>query len=199
MTTETVSLDLFKQIPIFRGLSLDECQRLTDVVSLHDFAPGEIVIKQGEQSQRLWVLLEGKCEVFHHLDGEAAEKQGGDKPGSEKGPTAGANGEPIVLATLDPYSNFGEMSFFHPAPHSASVRAKTAVKLLAIERTKYDRLCERESSAACKLAMNTVASLADRLRRMDEWVDELVSRGQANQRVPEWNRLRATLFDGWKL
>ncbi len=47
--------------------------------------------------------------------------------------------------------------------------------------------------------MNTVASLADRLRRMDEWVDELVSRGQANQRVPEWNRLRATLFDGWKL
>ncbi len=193
MTTETVSLELFKQIPIFRGLSLEECQRLADVVSLHDFAPGETVIKQGEQSQRLWVLLEGKCEVFHHLDGES------EHPGGDKAPNASANGEPIVLATLDPYSNFGEMSFFHPAPHSASVRAKTAVKLLAIERSKYDRLCERESSAACKLAMNTVASLADRLRRMDEWVDELVSRGQANQRVPEWNRLRATLFDGWKL
>lgn len=194
MTTEMVSLELFKQIPIFRGLSLDECQRLTDVVSIHDFRPGETVIKQGEQSQRLWVLLEGKCEVFHHLDGEKA----GEK-NAEAVAKAGKPGEPIVLATLEPYSNFGEMSFFHPAPHSASVRAKTAVKLLAIERSKYDRLCERESSAACKLAMNTVASLADRLRRMDEWVDELVSRGQTNQRVPEWNRLRATLFDGWKL
>lgn len=192
MTTEMVSLELFKQIPIFRGLSLDECQRLTDVVSIHDFRPGETVIKQGEQSQRLWVLLEGKCEVFHHLDGEkVVEKNAAE--------TAAKAGEPIVLATLEPYSNFGEMSFFHPAPHSASVRAKTAVKLLAIERSKYDRLCERESSAACKLAMNTVASLADRLRRMDEWVDELVSKGQTNQRVPEWNRLRATLFDGWKL
>ncbi|HJT36573.1 MAG TPA: cyclic nucleotide-binding domain-containing protein [Pirellulales bacterium] len=194
MTTETVALDLFKQIPIFRGLSPDECGRLADVVSLHEYNPGEIVIKQGEESQRLWVLLEGKCEVFHHMDGEAADpKTSGDRPKGVK------PGEPIVLATLEPYSNFGEMSFFHPAPHSASVRAKTAVKLLAIERAKYDRLCERESSAACKLAMNTVASLADRLRRMDEWVDELVSRGQANQRVPEWNRLRATLFDGWKL
>jgi hypothetical protein len=44
-----------------------------------------------------------------------------------------------------------------------------------------------------------VASLAERLRRMDEWVDELVHRGQPSQRIPEWNRLRATLFDGWKL
>ena len=194
MTTETVSLDLFKEIPIFRGLSPDECRRLAEATSIHEYRPGETVIKQGEQSQRLWVLLEGKCEVFHHLDGEAEDKAGG-----EKATAGGKCGEPIVLATLDPYSNFGEMSFFHPAPHSASVRAKTAVKLLAIERAKYDRLCQQESSAACKLAMNTVASLADRLRRMDEWVDELVSRGQTNQRVPEWNRLRATLFDGWKL
>lgn len=190
MTAEAVASDVLAQIPILRGISPEECGRLAKVMSLHEYGPGDIVINQGEQSRRLWVLLEGKCEVFHHLE----EAVTGGKT-NNRAPAAG----PTVLATLDPYSNFGEMSFFHPAPHSASVRAKTAVKLMSLERSQYDDLCQRESSAACKLALNTVASLAERLRRMDEWVDELISRGQTNQRVPEWNRLRATLFDGWKL
>ena len=181
MKAASVSFDVIQKIPMFRGLSQAEAERLAQVVGVAEYAPSEVVIAQGQQSQRLWVLLEGKCEVWHAHDGE--------QPG----------GEPVMLATLEPYNNFGEMSFFHPAPHSATVRAKTAVKLLSIERSKYDALCNSESSAACKLALNTVASLAERLRRMDEWVDELVHRGQANQRIPEWNRLRATLFDGWKL
>jgi CRP-like cAMP-binding protein len=175
-----LTADLSKKIPMFRGFSGAEWERLMRIAEISEAAPGEPIITQGERSQKLWVLLEGTCEVFHH----SAE---------------GKPGEPITLATLEAYANFGEMSFFHPAPHSASVRAKTAVKLLSIERSQYEALCSQEASAACKLALNAVASLAERLRRMDEWVDELVHRGQAPQRIPEWNRLRATLFDGWKL
>lgn len=180
MKAELISQEHFKKIPIFRGFGPAEWQRVLDIAELQDFGPGELILSQGERSQRLCVLLEGACEVFHTLAGQESS-------------------EPTTLATLEPFANFGEMSFFHPAPHSASVRAKTAVKLLVIERANYDALCKEQASAACKLALNTVESLAERLRRMDDWVDELVHRGQANQRIPEWNRLRATLFDGWKL
>lgn len=180
MKAELVSTELFKKIPIFRGFSAAEWKRLLEIAEVGEFAPGEVILTQGQRSQRLCVLLEGSCEVFHTLAGENSS-------------------EPTTLATLEPLANFGEMSFFHPAPHSASVRAKTAVKLLVIERAHYDELCKEQDSAACKLALNTVESLAERLRRMDDWVDELVHRGQANQRIPEWTRLRATLFDGWKL
>ena len=180
MTAELVSSEVFKEIPIFRGFSSDEWEKLLQISAVSEFAPGEVILAQGQRSQRLWILLEGVCEVFHTL----AEQN---------------SSEPCTLATLEPFANFGEMSFFHPAPHSARVRAKTAVKLLSIERSKYDVLCQRESSAACKLALNAVGSLAERLRRMDDWVDELVHRGPPSQRIPEWNRLRATLFDGWKL
>lgn len=180
MKADLISQEIFKKIPIFRGFSAAEWERLLDVAEVSDFGPGEVILSQGQRSQRLWVLLEGSCEVFHTLAGQTSS-------------------EPTTLATLEPFANFGEMSFFHPAPHSASVRAKTAVRLLVLERAQYDALCKEHSSAACKLAMNTVESLAERLRRMDDWVDELVHRGQANQRIPEWNRLRATLFDGWKL
>ena len=181
MKAASVSFDVIQKIPMFRGLSQAEAERLAQVVGVAEYAPSEVVIAQGQQSQRLWVLLEGKCEVWHAHDGE--------QPASE----------PIMLATLEPYNNFGEMSFFHPAPHSASVRAKSQVKVLYIERASYDRLLIEEPACGSKLAINTVASLADRLRRMDEWVDELVSKSAASQRIPEWNRLRATLFDGWTL
>ena len=181
-TATGLTADLSKKIPMFRGLSGAEWDRLMRIAEISEAAAGELIITQGEQSQKLWVLLEGTCEVFHNHN--SAE---------------GKPAEPITLATLEPYANFGEMSFFHPAPHSASVRAKSAVKLLSIERSRYETLCSQEASAACKLALNAVASLAERLRRMDEWVDELVHRGQAPQKIPEWNRLRATLFDGWKL
>ncbi|HEV3005072.1 MAG TPA: cyclic nucleotide-binding domain-containing protein [Pirellulales bacterium] len=181
MTTAELSSEVLKKIPIFAGLSEGEARQLAAIADELEFAPGEVVLEQGAQSQQLWILLAGTCEVCH-------QRPNGKTPS-----------KPVVLATLEPYSNFGEMSFFRPAPHSASVRAQTAVKLLAIERARYDALACHESLPACKLAINTVASLAERLRRMDDWVDELLSKGAAPEKIPEWSRLRATLFDGWKL
>ena len=181
MTAAAVTFDIVQRVPMFRGLSEEEARHVAKIVGVGEYGPHETVIEQGDQSQRLWVLLEGKCEVWHALNGQQPKA------------------EPIMLATLEPYNNFGEMSFFHPAPHSASVRAQTQVKLLYIERAKYDQMLAEDPACCSKLAMNTVASLADRLRRMDEWVDELLSKSAVSQRVPEWNRLRATLFDGWTL
>ena len=76
-------------------------------------------------SQNLWILLEGTCEVFR--------QENGGEPGSL----------PLVLATLEPYAAFGEMSFFQTAPHSASVRGETRVKLLCLTKSQSDELLER--------------------------------------------------------
>jgi CRP/FNR family cyclic AMP-dependent transcriptional regulator len=181
MTTASLSFDVLRKIPIFAGLSESEARQLAAIADEVEFAPSQTVLEQGAHGQQLWILLEGKCEVYHQR------------------PSGKSSAKPIVLATLEPYSNFGEMSFFRPAAHSASVRAQTNVKLLSIDRAKYDVLACDHSPAACKLAINTVASLAERLRRMDDWVNELSSKGTPPEKIPEWSRLRATLFDGWKL
>jgi hypothetical protein len=58
-----------------------------------------------------------------------------------------------------------------------------------------------QPSAACRLATNTIDSLAERMRRMDEWVAELVrrenARGEHAPPLPEWNELRKRLFESW--
>ncbi|HEY5314018.1 MAG TPA: cyclic nucleotide-binding domain-containing protein [Pirellulales bacterium] len=170
-----------KQIPLFAGLSDDEFKRLEEVAAVATFEPGEFVIEQDQHSQHLWVLLEGRCEVIKYIE------QG------KSGPV------PTVLAVLSEHSNFGEMSFFHDAPHSAAVRAQTRVKLLHLTRAQYNDLVNSQSSLACKLTVNVVQILAERLRRMDQWVVELKTKSEQPQNSADWSKLRSQLFDTWQL
>jgi CRP/FNR family transcriptional regulator, cyclic AMP receptor protein len=138
------------------------------------------VLEQGKSSQNLWILLDGKCEVV--------------KDSVQDGS--------LVLAQLEPFNLFGEMSFFSPAPHSANVLAKTKVRLLCISRTDYDDLIHEGVGAAYKLAYNVLENVAKRLRRMDEWVAELTAHNEhpaMEEKRPEWRQFRDKLFDGWNL
>lgn len=170
-----------KDVPLLAGLSAEEREKLLEVTHCGEYPPGHVLLEQGKESQRLWIILDGTCEVL--LDDDA-----------------GDDIDPIVLATLQRHQTFGEMSFFNSAPHSASVRTKNHCKLLYIDRGDYDRLCGNNTMAACKIATNTLNMLAARLRRMDDWVAELVRKQQKNHVRPtsEWSQLRDKLFD-WKL
>jgi len=177
-----LSILQLRQIPLFRGLNETECRQIFEIVQTRSFAPKELIIRQGETSRNLWVVLEGTCEVRKRIVPETS----GD--------------EAVVLAVLEPYSYFGEMSFFHPAEHSADVCARTAVTVLQIARSDYQDLIAEGVWAAYKLAYNVVEGLAERLRRMDDWLSELVLRHKETvQQIPEWSEFRERLFNGWTM
>jgi CRP/FNR family transcriptional regulator, cyclic AMP receptor protein len=178
---KTLPIEALKPIPLFQGFTESEFLRLQALAEQSTFRPGELVVEQDRLSQNLWILLEGTCEVFR-------QETGGE-------PSA----LPLVLATLEPYAAFGEMSFFQTAPHSASVRAQTRVRLLCLTKSQFDELLERDSAVACKLAINTIHILAQRMRRMDQWVAELMQTKPASQNVREWARLHEQLFNTWQL
>lgn len=196
MTPEAITAPLplatLRKVPVLQGLLDQSCCPLAEIVQLLHFEPGEFILRQGNSSQSLWLLLEGTCEVIKHPTGQPQE-------------------EPVVLATLEPFSSFGEMSFFQRVPHSASVRAKSAVRLGCISRADFDTLVARHPEVAYQLAVNVVESLAERLRRMDDWVTRLLGEeeeeptpaaavpGQRNgQRGADWSRFRNSLQE-WNL
>lgn len=182
MKGESITAETLAQIPMFRGLDPIECRQLARLARPEMFAVGDYVLREGQTSQHLLIVMAGKCEVVR----EWRTSDGGD-PRS------------IQLTVLEPHANFGEMSFFHPAPHSASVRALTALELLSIDRADYDQLVQSGSPAACKMAYNAVQSLADRIRQMDQWVIDQARRESAGRRVEEWEAFRAKMFTGWNL
>lgn len=187
------SLDVFQKIPLFNGLNETECRQVAEIAQVREFAPGEVIIRQGQCSQELWILLEGNCDVIKLTSDDKTRA------------------EAVVLAVLEPYSHFGEMSFFHSAPHSASVRAQTPVRLLKIIRGDYEELIQEGCRAAYKLAYNTVQCLAERLRKMDEWVAELMAKASANGdvvatpapgpggNVQEWSNFREKMLTSWNM
>lgn len=181
MKSDRIGWKTLGQTPAFRNFNESECRQMIEIAQEKTFAPGAKVIEQGKTSQSLWILLEGKCEVVKDSQRDGA----------------------VPLAELEPFSLFGEMSFFSPAPHSANVIARTPVKLLSIARAAYDDLIRDGVQAAYKLAYNIVESVANRLRRMDEWIAELSSggekRAEGEEKQPEWREFRDKLFNGWNL
>ena len=72
----------------------------------------------------------------------------------------------------------------------------TDMKLLRLSREDYDRLCESGNPVAFKLAINSLEQLADRLRRTDQWITDLVTEEDHQPTVSEWTSFRELIFRG---
>lgn len=186
MSELAVSLDVLHEIPLMAKLNETELRQIAEICQLVENQAGDYILQYGDESQNLWILLEGRCDVI--------------KPRDPNNP----QGDGLTLTTLEPYSVFGEMSFFHKAPHSAHVVAVSPVKLLCIQRRDYDDLIREGAWGAYKLAFSAVASLAERLRHMTEWVADLTRHQPApapsvDGRGSEWTCFRERLFANWNL
>lgn len=166
----------FSKCPLFRNMTAAERNELLELLEPRSYAPGQTILDEGQAFQFIWVVQKGRCQVVKNA-GTGAEKE---------------------LAIIDPCGVFGEMSFFNPGPHSASVRAVTDVEVVRLPRESYDGLMRSGSLAAYKLAFNTVNVLIERLRTMDEWLVERRDKSNTAEHREEWMDFHAKLYNGWQ-
>ena len=157
--------------PIFLEMTADECQEVLDLADVQTCRAGETIVREGHPVQMLWIILRGRCEVVKTAQ----------------------NGQEQQLAVLERGDLFGETSFFHPLPRSASVRALGDVQLVRLSWEKYGQLKQSGSGAACKIAASIARLLADRLRRVDEWAFDFVQLPGVADHREEWREFRTKL------
>jgi len=162
------------ELPIFNGMSTAEVKEALACAHPVEIGAGEQIINQGQLVPNLWFIREGRCEVKRRTD-------------------AGCE---LKLAELGPYTQFGEMSFFHTDPHSANVIALTDMKLLKMAREDYDQLSDDGNPIAFKLAINSLEQLAERLRRTDQWITDLVCKEGHQPTASEWTSFRMLISRG---
>ncbi len=162
--------------PLFQDMSLDERHDVLARLVHESFPAGETILREGLSTQMLWIIVRGRCEVAKTMRDETEQQ----------------------LAVLESGAVFGEMSFFHAAPHSASVRALNEVEVLQLSRVHYDELEIACPSAASKIMLNTLKVLSERLRRMDDWTAEFVQRPESSRHYEEWRDFRAKLYSDWQ-
>lgn len=183
----TLSADFLANIPIFRGMTEQERNQLLQVMVRENFSTGEEVIKYGDQSRGLHIVLQGQAEVVMDV-------YGFENPIVDDG-EAGVV-DRTRIATLEIGSTFGEVSFFRGGEHTATVVARSDLELLTLPEAAYRELLEHQTIAAYKLALNAAHILADRVRSADRLIADLVMAQHDSLARSEWYQTRLELHSG---
>jgi CRP/FNR family transcriptional regulator, cyclic AMP receptor protein len=113
------------------------------------YADGEIVIRQGDPGDALFVVEEGTVEIV-------AERDGHER----------------TLRTAGPGELLGEMALFEKEPRSATVRARGQARILTIDRRHFLRRISEDPT----LAFRIIEVMAHRVRELSREVAELQER-----------------------
>lgn len=138
---------LLRSVPLFSLLTPEQCAILAPAVRRFACRRGEIIIRAGEPTQSLFVIMSGRVDVS----------------------VTGARGKQVILAILRPGDHFGEMSLIDDEPRSADVVARGACELLVLDRTAFLRCL----GANFALTMDITRQLVQRLRDADNRIGSL--------------------------
>ncbi len=137
--------DPVRTIPLFAGLRPGQARIVVLMGQLKRFAAGDQIVRQGEQGDEMYVILQGSTQVF-----------------------AGGGEQRKALMLMRRGDVFGEMALVWRDVRSADVVAAEPVEVLAVDEHFLRRLQRRYPRIASKVFLNLTRILSDRLQRMTE-------------------------------
>jgi serine/threonine protein phosphatase PrpC len=132
----TLKREALANMPLFAKLSERELLRVMQSVEARDYKDGQIVIREGDKGDELFIVLEGSVRVTR-----------GDQ----------------VLTRLGAGEHFGEMALIRSVPRSATIVAEGAAELIAVRRSDFFEILRKEHEIAVKMLWQFLGVFADRL------------------------------------
>jgi serine phosphatase RsbU (regulator of sigma subunit) len=167
---------LISQVPLFASLPRAEIEYLAETLHPFEFSEGALLFVEGQVGDRFYILVDGEVEIIKALGTDA-----------ERG-----------LGIRGAGSFIGEMSLFsRDSQHTASVRARTRLKLLEMTHADLDALLHRQPSLAYEL----VRVLSTRLEESENLTihDLLEKNRQLTQAYHDLKAAQAQIIEKEKL
>ena len=144
------TLELLKKIPVFEGISDRNLKIIYSLCHLRNYKEGELVFQSGEPGVGMYIILEGKVEIYlkdqeRHLE----------------------------YAVLYEGDFFGEIALLDDLPRTASARATTYSALLGFYRPDLLNLLNRNPSLAGEVLMNIAKLIGRRLVNTNQELEKL--------------------------
>ncbi len=102
------------------------------------FQPGEIIFREGEPGDNMFIIQEGKVEVFLER-----------------------NGQEVPLELLRERDFLGEMALFNGGLRSVSARSKESSRLLTVDRKNFMRRITEDPTIAFRLMQVLTRQVSD--------------------------------------
>lgn len=135
-----------QKVSIFAGLNETALELLTQESAHTTVSPGDVVIKEGDSGNRLFIIGAGMVRVCKNF-GEAEE---------------------VELAVLNDGEFFGEMCILETLPRAATVQALTDASLFSLSSLTFLHLYETQPKDYSILLLNIARDLSRRIRHLDE-------------------------------
>lgn len=135
---------IIREIELFDGLKESEVAEITAICRERRLQPGELLARQGERGDEMYIITEGFVEVL--LGGR------GENP-------------PRVIVNLGPGQVTGEMALLDQGPRSATVRAVSDPTIVqTIQRQAFEALCRKNTQIGYIVMRNLALDLVFKLR-----------------------------------
>jgi CRP-like cAMP-binding protein len=115
-----------RRVQLFVDLSPADLKHVAEVAAEQFYADGEVVAEQGEPGDEMYVVVSGEMRVLLSRDG----------------------GAPTEVARRVPGQSVGEMAVISHAPRMASIIAAGQVRVLAIDRRRFERILRERPEAS---------------------------------------------------
>lgn len=136
---------LLESVPIFAGLTGKALDLLTREGADYAFADGEIIFREGEPGDSIFVIASGQVRICRNF-GEPGE---------------------VELAVLKPGELFGETCLLEALNHTATAQAEGPTKLFNVTGRAFHHLYKVMPGQYGILMLNIARDLSRRLRKLD--------------------------------
>jgi len=132
-------VETLRNIPLFAGLPTPRLKLIAYTAEVVRFAPGEVIVQQGDPADAVYIVTEGEAEVW----------------------IRDAEGNEIHLATMGRNSLFGETAVICKGRRTATVKARDRVATFKIRDTLVLDLVRQSP----EIGMQVMTVLAERVER----------------------------------
>jgi len=139
--------ELLASVELFGEMNEEEIDDLTALAQIKKLEKDNTIFHAGDPADAVFVVASGRVKVV----------------------ITSSDGKEFILTVLGSGQVFGEMALLESAPRSASVVTLSAVEVLIISRTDFQRLLESNP----RISLRLMAILSRRLRRANSKMESL--------------------------
>ena len=137
--------ELITTFPLFKGFTVNGTRRLIAAGEIKDHAAGQVLLKEGDSSDFVLLVLSGQLEVFVEREGQH-----------------------LVLTDANPGTIIGELAMLCGTPRSASVKAKENSTVLEWPDEAFRTLLVRDPSLSQRIFGQALRTLVDKEKSLIE-------------------------------
>ena len=139
--------DFLRKVPLFVEFELDELEHLRRVLHPTHFAPGDVILQEGNANRALHIVRSGRIRVSRQVQDRE-----------------------VSLCDLAPGQTFGELSIIEDGVASATLKAVSETEVLSISMNDLAEFLRMKPAAAAKFWREIAIDLRRRLLQTNDVV-----------------------------